>query len=575
MGFFYACKKLKGMNMNNNKIELDIRGTESYEAVISSEFPVKRDGYKEVIVHDAKSIDLSRFPLPLLVNHNQNNQIGVVENPRFEDDKLIANIRFANDDLAKQYEEDVKDKIRNNLSIGYSVLKSKMVDGIKRITEALLFETSIVPIPADPQATFREYELSNLQTRNMNMEEQKLSRSEAKSIRDEISEIRALGVHHNLSDLADNYIQNGNSIEQFRSAVLDNIKNDQPLPVNKAPAFIQTRNEEYSVAKAIAGMDDVSKRGFEWEVSKDMERSQPKSNPNAVIIDMKRTMTSGTAGANTIETTVSNSIYDFMQQKSILGELGVTNFGGNVGDLMLPVGSSDSGATVIQTDGSTQAQEVTPTLTNKTLSPSRFSTVIPLSYGFIQQSTPDVENFVRNLIAQTFASTMDDQIIGGSGSGGNVEGILNTTGINAVSNSGSEVTFANFMSAVSELGADAVDVSNLKMVVNPSNLDNLVTSVKYGSGASASDSPILDMNAEGNGRIGSFMGYPVFVTSKISPDTYLMGDFSQLAVATWGGLELAKDDFYDTRRLISAIRGVMSFDAKAINPTAFCKITKA
>ena len=71
------------------------------------------------------------------------------------------------------------------------------------------------------------------------------------------------------------------------------------------------------------------------------------------------------------------------------------------------------------------------------------------------------------------------------------------------------------------------------------------------------------------------MGYPVYVTSKISADTYLMGDFSQLAVATWGGLELAKDDFYDTRRLISAIRGVMSFDAKAINPTAFCKITKA
>ena len=562
--------------MKNNKIELDIRGTESYEAVISSEFPVVRDGYKEVIVHNSESIDLSRFPLPLLVNHDQDNQIGVVENPRFEKDKLIADIRFANDDLAKQYEEDVKDKIRNNLSIGYSVLKSKMIDGIKRITEALLMETSIVSIPADPSATFRSNLLiNNLHTRSMNMEEQKLSRSEAKSIREEISEIRALGVHHNLSDLADSYIENGNSLEQFRSAVLDNIKNDQPLPVAKAPAFIQRKNEEYSVVRAIAGIDDPSQRGFEHEVSKDLERTQPKSSPNAVIIDMKRTMTSGTAGSNTIETAVSNSIYDFMQQQSILGELGVTNFGGNTGDLMLPCGTSGSGATVIATDGTTQAGEETPTLSNKTLSPSRFATVIPLSYGFIQNSTPDVESYVRRLIAQTFAATMDDQIIGGSGSGGNVEGILNTTGINAVSNSGSEVTFANFMSAVSELGADAVDVSKLKMIVNPSNLDNLVTSVKYGSGASASASPILDMKAEENGRIGSFMGYPVYVTSKISADTYLMGDFSQLAVATWGGLELSKDDFYDTRRLISAIRGVMSFDAKAINPTAFCKITKA
>ena len=54
-----------------------------------------------------------------------------------------------------------------------------------------------------------------------------------------------------------------------------------------------------------------------------------------------------------------------------------------------------------------------------------------------------------------------------------------------------------------------------------------------------------------------------------------MGDFRQLAVASWGGLELSKDDHYDTRRFISAITGIMSFDAKALHPTAFCKITKA
>ena len=290
---------------------------------------------------------------------------------------------------------------------------------------------------------------------------------------------------------------------------------------------------------------------------------------------MTRTMNSGTAGANTIETAVSSSIQDFMQQKSIMQNMGATNFSGNVGDLRIPVGSSDSGATVIATDGTTSVSTSTPTLTNKLLSPSRFGSVIPLSYGFIQQSTPDVEGYVRKLIAQTFAGTMDDQMIGGSGAGGNVQGILNTTGINAVSNGGTQVTFANFMSAVSELGTDAVDVSNLKMIVNPANLSNLVTAVKYGSGASASASPILDMNAESDGRIGSFMGYPVYVTSKISADTYLMGDFRELAVATWGGLELSKNDFYDTRRFISSINGIMSFDAAALQPKAFCKITKA
>jgi len=166
---------------------------------------------------------------------------------------------------------------------------------------------------------------------------------------------------------------------------------------------------------------------------------------------------------------------------------------------------------------------------------------------------------------------MDDQIIGGSGSGGNVTGILNTTGINAVSNGGTEVTFANFLSAIGKLGEDHVDVSNLKLVINPANIDNLVTAVKYTS----TDSPILDMRAEADGRVGTFMGYPVFATSKISADNYLLGDFRQLAIASWGGLELGKDEFYDTRRFISAITGIISFDATPLQPTAFCKVTKA
>lgn len=553
-----------------NNLKLEIRGTESYEAVISSEFPVERDGMDEVLLHNSDSVDLSRFPVPLLVNHNLNNQIGVVENPRVENGKLIASIRFTNDDLGKQYEEDVIDKVRNNLSIGYKILKEKIVNGVKEVSDFLIHEASIVPVPADPTATFRKADLkTNLIYRNMNMEEQKLSRSESRKIREEISEIRALGVRHDLSDMADEYIANGNSLEQFRSYVLSNISNDEPLPIGKAPAYIQ-QNQEYSVIRALEGIDDASKRGYEWEVSQDLERSMPKSNPNAVILDT-RTMTSGTAGANTIQSTVQGNIHDFMQQKSIALNLGATTFGNNQGNLEIPLGTSSSGATVLATDGTTQSAETTPTLSKLTLAPTRIADVVPLSYGFLQQSTPDVESYVRRLIAQTFAKVMDEQIMAGSGSSGNVQGILGTTGINAVSNGGSEVDFANFVSAISELGADSVDLSNLKLIVNPANLDNLVTAVKYAS----TDSPILDMKAEADGRVGTFNGYPVFATNSVTVDNYIMGDFRELAIASWGGIEISKNDFYDDRRFISSLNAIMSFDAGLLEPKAMCKITKA
>ena len=561
--------------MEKEKHILEIRGSQTFTAVISSEYPVSRGNYDEVIIHRTDAIDLSRFPLPLLLEHDAEQQIGVVENPRFEKDKLVADIRFANDELAKTYEADVIDKVRNNLSIGYQVLKSFVEDGIRYVTETMLYETSLVSIPADPTARFRKSDtkLTNFYTRSMKMEEQKLSRNESRKLREEITEIRRLGVKHDMSKEADDFIENGNSLEQFRSYVLDSIKSeplDLPSTIGSPSIRTNSSRQDYSVMRAIAGIDDPSKRGYEWEVSQDLERSMPKNNPNSVIIDT-RTMTSGTAGANTIQTNVQSNIHDFMQQKSIAMNLGATTFGNNVGDLEVPLGTSASGATVIATDGTTQAAETTPTLSKLTLSPTRIADVVPLSYGFLQQSTPDVEAYVRRLIAQTFAKVMDEQIMAGSGTSGNVQGILGTTGINAVSNGGTEVTFANFVSAISELGADAVDLSNLKLIVNPANLDNLVTAVKYAS----TDSPILDMKAEADGRIGTFNGYPVFVTNAVTVDNYIMGDFRELAIASWGGIEINKNDFYDDRRFISSLNAIMSFDSGLLEPKAMCKITKA
>jgi len=556
------------MNNKQPAFLMEIREAEFYEGTIATDTPVERaNGDEEILVMHPTNVELHTKNLPLLENHNHNKQIGVVEDIRFVGKKLMAKIRFANDEYSQMLKQDVDDKIRQNLSIGYRILDYFYENGKKMVNKFSIHEVSLVPIPADPNSGIgRNSDLSYaLRSATFKKGKEMTTRKE----RQEVAEIIALGDAHNMSAEAREYIENGNSLEQFRAFVLENIQTSEPLPTTSAPAFIQ-QSEEYSVARAIEGIDDVTKRGYEWEISRDLERSMPKSNPNSVILDI-RTMTSGTAGANTIQTTVQNNIHDFMQQKSIMANLGATTFGGNVGDLDIPLGTSASGATVIATDGTTQAAETTPTLSKLTLSPTRIADVVPLSYGFLQQSTPDVEAYVRRLLAQTFAKTMDEQIIAGSGSGGNVQGILGTSGINTVSNGGTEVDFDNFVSAISELGTDAVDLSNLKLIINPANIDNLVTAVKYAS----TDSPILDMKAEQDGRIGTFNGYPVYATSACTVDNYIMGDFRELAIATWGGIEVSKNDFYDDRRFISSLNAIMSFDAGLLEPKAMCKITKA
>ena len=97
------------------------------------------------------------------------------------------------------------------------------------------------------------------------------------------------------------------------------------------------------------------------------------------------------------------------------------------------------------------------------------------------------------------------------------------------------------------------------------------TAVKYSSTAS----PLLDMDVMEGSQIGTMLGYPVFSSSKISADNYLIGDFSHLAVGDFGGIEVSMNPFFDDRRFISSLNAIFTFDAVPIHPTAFCKLTKA
>ena len=53
------------------------------------------------------NVELHTKELPLLENHNHEKQIGVVENIRFVGNKLMAKIRFANDEYSQMFKQNV------------------------------------------------------------------------------------------------------------------------------------------------------------------------------------------------------------------------------------------------------------------------------------------------------------------------------------------------------------------------------------------------------------------------------------------------------------------------------------
>lgn len=120
-------------------------------ASLSSETPVKRGYEIEILRHDPASIDLTRAVdgLPLLFNHDRAEPIGVVENVRLENRRLVGMLRFGMSTKATEVWNDVQSGVLKHISVSYSVEATEPTEGGYIASKWTPFESSIVSVPAD------------------------------------------------------------------------------------------------------------------------------------------------------------------------------------------------------------------------------------------------------------------------------------------------------------------------------------------------------------------------------------------------------------------------------------------
>lgn len=547
----------RAMDMSAKSVDEKKR---TVEIAVSSELAVDRSFGKEILVHESGAIDMGFVAsgrAPLLLDHDPERQIGVIESVELSGDRVLrAKVRFGRSALAQEVFQDVVDGIRSNVSVGYRV--NKMERSTTNKDEYLVrswspLEVSVVSIPADPSVGVgrsavalepkptiepsikKESKMDN----EVNLDAVRAEAAEAAA--KNASAIIELAARHNKRDLGDAALRSGKSIEQFRGELLDVIGSDKPL-ANENIGLSKKEIRQFSVVRAIAALANPSDRrlreaaAFEFEVSEAAAArygrgAQGVMLPTDILGVWKRDLNTSDDNELVATNLLANEFIDVLRNQSSVMQAGARMLPGLVGNVAIPKKTAASTGAWISTEGGA-ATESEPTFGTVSLSPKNIAAMTDMTRQLILQSTPAIEQLVRDDLTQALALAIDKGALEGSGSSGQPTGILNTSGVNKPTAFAAAVpTFAEMVALETAVAEDNALFGNLAYITDAATYGGLKTKAKdAGSGMFV---------LEG----GQANGYNVIRTQQSTAGNVYFGNFSDCMIGMWGGLDLTVDPY--------------------------------
>ncbi len=558
---------------------------------VSSEQPVMRSFGNEVLSHKSEDINMEFMTsgtAPLLLDHDMTKQVGVIEEFKLDESakRTTAVVRFGKSTLAREVFNDVADGIRMNISVGYRVDKLERQDKDDETYYRASWtpmEISSVSVPADQSRLVgvgRSKDKQNLQTKVKIMENEKndinldevrtQSADEArKEFQKNSKEIIDLGVRHNKRDLANQAIKDGVSVEEFRGELLETISNDVPLETPAEIGLTKEETKRFSVIRAINAMANPTDRkaqeaaAFEFECSQAAQReygqtAQGVMLPAEVLRNWSQRDLNASSDAGLIgQDFRGGDFIDVLRNNSAVMPM-ATVLNGLSGDVKIPRKSAASTAAFISSEGGA-AGESEMTIGSVTMSPKTLGAYTDCTRQLLIQSSLDVENLIRNDLAQSMAIAIDDGALEGSGSSGNPTGITNTSGINTVSlSSAAAPTWAEMVSMETAVRVDNALMGDLAYIVHPTNYGTLKTTEK-----ATNTAQFVANNDEIN-------GYKAIVSPQMTANNYVFGNFSDLLVGFFGGVDILVDPYSNSTSGTVRVVALQSMDSNVRHAVSFC-----
>jgi len=533
------------------------------EFPFASEEPVERYFGNEVLMMSEEAMDLSRLNdgAPLLYQHDADRIVGVVERAYIKDKRGYAKVKLANNELGREMQDLIKDGIIRNVSFGYKINEMEedktTQPATYRATSYQPFEISLVTVPADQSVgigrAFTQNECvstasavtskptdSIMEEQTPDLELLRAEASEAKA--KEAAEMLALGKRTQNVELAQEFVMNSRGLDELRSALIEKM-GSEVKPVDTTAGEIGLTQKEarsFSFLRAINYLANPTDRaareaaGFEIEASEAAAAKLGRASRGITVPAdvMRRDLNVGTAtaGGNLVETELDAANFiDLLRNASALDRAGATVLTGLSGNVSIPRQSGAATAYWVAESGSpTESQQ---TIDQVSLTPKTCGAYTDFSRRLIIQSSIDVENMVRTDLAKVLALEIDRVGLYGSGSSNQPLGLKDTTGVLTEDFAANTPTFAEVVALESDVaGANAL-LGSPVYLMNSAMRGALKTAEKASNTAQ-----FIYMDDEVN-------GYRAVVSNQVASNDLWFGNFSDLIMAYFSGLDLMVDPY--------------------------------
>ena len=251
------------------------------------------------------------------------------------------------------------------------------------------------------------------------------------------------------------------------------------------------------------------------------------------------------------EDVVATELFDILtplRAKNVLVNAGAKFLSNLVGNVQVPKMTKAQVTWEGETDA---ASDGAPTFSHVTLSPKRLTAYIDISKQMIAQDSIGVENAIRQELVNAINAKLEETVLGDSaGTTKQPEGIFKTI----------EPTTVSDYAGICDLEADIEDA----------NVYGECVYIMSNKAKAALRCMLKGTNATGMVyERGEVDGTKAFNTSNVSGTQYAYGDWTQLAIGSWGGCDITVDSY--TRATYGEIRLVVNMyvDAALLREEAF------